>query len=183
MKIPANPSPPAFLTSPVFTDLDRDMMRRALGRAREAAALGEVPVGAVIYDHATGLILGEGHNRREIDRDPTAHAEVLAIHAAARTLGDWRMNHCSLAVTLEPCTMCAGAIVHARLGRLLYATPDPKAGACGSLMRLTEDPRLNHRVAPITPPADDPLATEAAELLRSFFRKLRSEPPPPANLR
>lgn len=150
-------------------DDDLAMMRRALSLARRAARAGEVPVGAVVYETATGRILGEGFNRRELDKDPTAHAELLAIREAAFTLGDWRLNHCTLAVTLEPCPMCAGLIVNARLGRLLYGATDPKAGAAGSLMRLTEDPRLNHRVTPIA----GVLADEAAALLKQFFADLR----------
>lgn len=144
-------------------------MRRALDLARHAAAMGEVPVGAVVYETATGRVLGEGFNRREADHDPLAHAELAAIAQAARSLGDWRLNACTLVVTLEPCPMCAGAIVNARLGRLVFGARDPKAGACGSLMRLTEDPRLNHRVTP----EGGLLEGECAEMLRAFFRSLR----------
>jgi tRNA(adenine34) deaminase len=151
------------------SDLDRAMMARALDLARQAQALGEVPIGCIIYETSTGRTLGEGFNRREVDHDPLAHAEILAIRAAAHTLSDWRLNNCTLVVTLEPCAMCAGAIVNARLGRLVYAAPDPKAGACGSLMTLTQDPRLNHRVTPIT----GVMAEESAELLRAFFKRLR----------
>ncbi|MBL9030799.1 MAG: nucleoside deaminase [Phycisphaerae bacterium] len=145
------------------------MMARALDLARQAASMGEVPVGAVVYETATGRVLGEGANRREIDHDPAAHAELLAIRAACAARGDWRLSDCSLAVTLEPCPMCAGLIVNARVGRLLFGAPDPKAGATGSLLRLTEDPRLNHRVTPI----GGVLADEAAAELRAFFRALR----------
>lgn len=145
-------------------------MRRALELAHRAAELGEVPVGAVVYEPSTGQIIGTGFNRREIDHDPLAHAEVLAIRAAALALGDWRLSAYALAVTLEPCAMCAGAIVHARLGRLVFGASDPKAGACGSLMRLTEDDRLNHRVAPIA----GLCAAESSALLKSFFARLRS---------
>ncbi len=148
---------------------DLDMMRRALQLADQAGAIGEVPVGCVVYHTASGRVLGEGFNRRECDHDPLAHAEILAIHAAARALGDWRLNECTLVVTLEPCPMCAGAIVNARVGRLVFGAPDPKAGACGSLMRLTEDPRLNHRVTP----EGGLLAEECAAKLREFFRSLR----------
>ncbi|MCE2925373.1 MAG: nucleoside deaminase [Phycisphaeraceae bacterium] len=109
------------------------------------------------------------HNRREVDNDPLAHAEVLAIRAAARVLGDWRLEGLTLAVTLEPCPMCAGAAVNARLARLVYAASDPKAGACGTLMRLTEDARLNHRITPI----GGLMAEESAGLLRGFFARLR----------
>ena len=146
-------------------------MARALDLARAAAAAGEVPVGAVVYETATGRILGEGANRRESAHDPLAHAELIAIAAACRTIGDWRLNHCTLVVTLEPCPMCAGAIVNSRVGRLVFGAMDPKAGACGSLMRLTEDPRLNHRVTPIT----GLLEAECSQLLKDFFKRLRAE--------
>jgi tRNA(adenine34) deaminase len=152
------------------TDADIAMMRRALDLARTAAAQDEVPVGAVVYETATGRVLGEAHNRRHLDKDPAAHAELLAIRAAAARIGDWRLNHCTLVVTLEPCTMCAGLIVNARLGRRVSGSDDPKAGACGSLMTLTEDPRLNHRVAPIR----GVLADESAALLREFFKSARN---------
>jgi len=144
-------------------------MARALHLARAAADTGEVPIGAAVYRLADGVILGEGHNRRETDNDPTAHAEVLAIKAAAAAIGDWRLEGCGIAVTLEPCPMCAGAIVNARLDRLVFGAGDPKAGACGTLMRLTEDPRLNHRVTPV----GGVMAEEAAALLREFFQRLR----------
>ena len=140
-----------------------------MGLARLAGGMGEVPIGAVVYNHQTGQVLGEGHNRREVDNDPLAHAEVLAIRAAARVLGDWRLEGLTLAVTLEPCPMCAGAAVNARLARLVYAASDPKAGACGTLMRLTEDARLNHRITPI----GGLMAEESAGLLRGFFARLR----------
>lgn len=155
---------------PRATDTDLAMMRRALDLARAAAAQGEVPVGAVVYDTKTARILGEGSNRREIDHDPAAHAELLAIRQAAHTLGDWRLDACTLAVTLEPCAMCAGLIVNARLGRLVYGAPDPKAGAVASLFTLTQDPRLNHRIEPIP----GVLAEDSAALLRTFFRALRN---------
>jgi tRNA(adenine34) deaminase len=152
------------------TSLDLAMMHRALELAQEAAGAGEVPVGAVVYETATGEVLGEGANRRECDADPSAHAEYLAIVNACKAVGDWRLNHCTLAVTLEPCAMCAGLIVNARVGRLVYGATDPKAGATGSLYRLTEDARLNHRVTPIR----GVLAGESASLLREFFRARRS---------
>lgn len=151
------------------TPLDITVMHRAIGLARAAAAAGEVPVGAIVYETATGRVLGEGSNRRETDHDPLAHAELIAIRAAAAALGDWRLFACTLVVTLEPCPMCAGAIVNARLGRLVFGASDPKAGACGSLMHLTEDPRLNHRLVPIS----GVLADESAALLRAFFARLR----------
>lgn len=144
-------------------------MGRALGLARLAGGMGEVPIGAVVYNHQTGQVLAQAHNRREVDNDPLAHAEVLAIRAAARVLGDWRLEGLTLAVTLEPCPMCAGAIVNSRLGRVVFGASDPKAGACGTLMRLTEDARLNHRTTPI----GGLMAEESAGLLKGFFARLR----------
>lgn len=152
-----------------ITYRDAAMMHRALELAREAAAAGEAPIGAIVFESATGRVLGTGRNRREEDSDPVAHAEVLAIRAAARAVGDWRLNHCTLVVTLEPCVMCAGAIVNARVGRVIYGAADPKAGAARALYRLLEDPRLNHRV----PPIPGVLAAESAALLREFFRARR----------
>ncbi|MFI4873488.1 MAG: nucleoside deaminase [Phycisphaerales bacterium JB061] len=152
-------------------ETDLEMMRRALALAREASAAGEVPVGAVVWETATGRVLGEGRNRREEDRDPSAHAEHIAILEASRAVGDWRLNHCSLAVTLEPCPMCAGLIVNARVGRVVYGADDPKAGACRSLYELTTDTRLNHRVE-LVPGV---LADEAGDLLRAFFRARRGK--------
>lgn len=150
---------------------ERDLaaMDEALGLARRAGELGEVPVGAVVYRTATGETLGRGFNRREADHDPAAHAEFVAIREACASAKDWRLNDCTLVVTLEPCAMCAGLIVNARVGRVVYGAGDPKAGAMGSLMRLTEDPRLNHRVAPV----GGVKAGESAELLRAFFRARR----------
>ena len=155
---------------PQPTELDLRMMRRALELAQEAAEIGEVPVGAVVYETESGMILGEGANTRETDKDPTGHAEHNAIESACRRIGDWRLNHCSLAVTLEPCPMCAGLIVNARVGRLVYGTDDPKAGCVRSLHSLCDDDRFNHR-AQIIPGV---LAEESSELLKSFFAKLRT---------
>ncbi len=151
------------------TAVDLKMMERALELARHAASIEEIPVGAVVYETATGAIIGEGYNLRHSQRDPSAHAELIAIRAAAKHVGDWRLDHCTLVVTLEPCPMCAGLIVNARLGRVVYGCADPKAGACDSLFRLTADPRLNHRVEPI----GGVMAAEAGELLKSFFRERR----------
>lgn len=148
------------------------MMRRALELAHEAEDVGEVPVGAVVWETETGKILGEGRNRREEDHSPTAHAELLAIQAACAVVGDWRLNHCSLAVTLEPCPMCAGLIVNARLGRVLFGADDPKAGACRSLYEITTDSRLNHRTQLIP----GVLGEQAATLLTEFFRARRRKP-------
>jgi tRNA(adenine34) deaminase len=145
------------------------MMRRALELAALASGQGEVPVGAVVYHTPSGRVMGEAYNLRETSGDPTGHAELLALREASRSMGDWRLNDCTLVVTLEPCVMCAGAIVNARVGRVVFGAADPKAGACGSLMRLTEDPRLNHRVTPI----GGVLAPECGELLRAFFRQRR----------
>ncbi len=151
--------------SETATPRDIEMMRRALELAAQGAGHDEVPVGAVVYETATGRVLGEAFNRRHLDKDPAAHAELLAVRQAAAAVGDWRLNHCTLVVTLEPCAMCAGLIVNARIGRLVYGCADPKAGAAGSLMKLTEDARLNHRVTPIV----GVLAAEASSLLKAFF--------------
>ncbi len=156
--------------TPTPTSVDLEMMARALVLARQAADVGEVPVGAVVYETATGRVLGEGFNLRHTRKDPTLHAELIAIRQAAQILGDWRLNDCTLVVTLEPCPMCAGLIVNARLGRLVFGCPDPKAGACGSLMSITTDARLNHRVTPIAGVMSD----DCAELLRAFFRSKRA---------
>jgi tRNA(adenine34) deaminase len=143
-------------------------MREALALAAEAALAGEVPVGAVAV--LEGRVVGRGRNRREEDRDPTAHAELLALRDAARTLGRWRLTGVTLVVTLEPCAMCAGAMVLARVDRLVYGADDPKAGAVGSLMDLSTDPRLNHRF----PVERGLLAEPCAEQLRAFFRLRRA---------
>ena len=155
--------------SPNQTDLA--MMRRALGLADQASAMRETPVGAVVYETATGAVLGEGYNRRETDKDPSAHAEHIAILRAARAVGDWRLNHCTLCVTLEPCPMCAGLIVNARIGRVVFGAADPKGGAVRSLYTLLEDDRLNHRCE-VT---EGVLAQESGDRLRAFFRSLRAK--------
>ncbi len=158
--------------------LDNRWMDEALDLARQAAALGEIPVGAVVVDfaqHPDGQLVGRGFNLRQRDADPSAHAEIVALRQAGRALNSWRLLHCTLYVTLEPCPMCAGAIVNARLPRLVFGCPDPKAGAVQSLFQLCSDPRLNHR-AVITPGIR---AAEAATLLRDFFaarRASRSRP-------
>lgn len=164
-------TPAARTLSAALLPHDEPMMRRAIDLARQAASLHEVPVGAVVYETASGRLLGEGFNRREIDHDPAAHAELIAIRAAAATIGDWRLSECTLVVTLEPCPMCAGLIVNARVGRLVFGCRDPKAGATGSLMNLTTDPRLNHRVEPI----GGVLEAECSALLKDFFRALRRQ--------
>jgi tRNA(adenine34) deaminase len=142
-------------------------MREALALAREAGGRGEVPVGAIAV--LGDRIVGRGVNCRESANDPTGHAELLAIQEAARTLGRWRLTGVTVIATLEPCAMCAGAMVLARIDRLVYAASDPKAGAVGSLMDLSQDPRLNHRF----PVERGVLAEEAGELLKSFFRARR----------
>jgi tRNA(adenine34) deaminase len=143
-------------------------MEAALGEARAAASEGEVPVGAVVaYE---GRIVGRGRNRTETAQDPTAHAEILAIGAAAQTLKSRRLDGCTLYVTLEPCHMCAGAIVLARIDRLVFGARDPKAGACGSLAMVPQDLRLNHR-AEVIPGM---LADECGAVLEAFFRNRRS---------
>jgi tRNA(adenine34) deaminase len=148
---------------------DEHWMRLALQQADIAAAAGEVPVGCVIVA-ATGEMLARAHNLRETDEDPTAHAEIIAIRAAARAIGTWRLEDTTLFVTLEPCLMCAGAIVNARVGRVVYGADDPKAGACASLFAIGEDTRLNHRF----PTARGVLAAESAARLRAFFGALRA---------
>ena len=142
-------------------------MREALKEARRAAAEDEVPVGAVVVKD--GRLLGRAHNQRERLRDPTAHAEMVAITQAAEAVGSWRLDGATIYVTLEPCPMCAGALVNARMGRLVYGADDPKAGACGSLMDLANDARLNHRL-PVTRGI---LAAECGGVLREFFRRRR----------
>jgi tRNA(adenine34) deaminase len=155
------------MTTAAFEPVDIVTMQLAIGEARAALEHDDVPVGAVVV--RGGQIIAARHNERELTGDPTAHAELLALRDAAREVGHWRLNDCTLFVTLEPCTMCAGACVNARLGRLVYATPDPKAGACCSNFGIHDGQVLNHRV-PIT---TGPCADEAAELLRAFFRARR----------
>lgn len=138
-------------------------MRRALELAAEAAAEGDVPVGAVVVHE--NQIVGEGRNTRERDADPTGHAEIVALRAAAATLGRWRLDGCTLVVTLEPCTMCAGAVVSSRVDRLVFGAWDEKAGAVGSLWDVVRDRRLNHRPEVLA----DVLPAESSQLLRAFF--------------
>jgi tRNA(adenine34) deaminase len=149
---------------------DQVWMTEALAEARRAADIGEVPIGAVVVRE--GEILGRGHNRREIDGDPLAHAEILAIREAASRMGGWRLSGATMYVTLEPCPMCAGALVNSRVHRLVYGAADPKAGYCGSLGNLVQDPRLNHRLE-VTAGV---LESESAALLRGFFASLRRRP-------
>lgn len=147
--------------------LDENYMRLALSLAETAAALDEVPVGAIMVKD--GLIVGTGYNRREGSRQATAHAEIDAIQMASRTLGTWRLSACTLYVTLEPCLMCAGAIYQARVSRVVYGAQDLKAGAMGSLYAIHEDQRLNHRL----PVESGILADDSAQMLKAFFRKKR----------
>jgi tRNA(adenine34) deaminase len=145
-------------------------MLQALDLARAAGAGGEVPIGCVVVHDPTSRVVGRGANRRVTDHDPTAHAEILAMREAGQMLGHWRLLDCTLYVTLEPCPMCAGAIVNARVPRLVYGCDDPKAGAVRTLYRLCEDERLNHRVEVHS----GVLANECGELLREFFRAQRA---------
>jgi tRNA(adenine34) deaminase len=147
---------------------DREAMEAALAEAGKAAEAGEVPIGAVAVRDAE--IVGRGQNRVLRDNDPTAHAEIVALREAAAALGNYRLNGCTLYVTLEPCAMCAGAMIHARIDRLVYAAPDPKAGAAGSVLSVLNHPRLNHQIMV----EQGILANESGELLRGFFRERRS---------
>ena len=144
------------------------MMERAISLARQAALNGEVPIAAIVYRGEE--ILAEAANNRERAADPTGHAEVVAIREAGRKLGEWRLSECSMVVTLEPCPMCAGATVNARIGRLIYGATDPKAGACETLYSIPCDPRLNHRVEM----HGGVLADRCVELLRAFFKERRA---------
>jgi tRNA(adenine34) deaminase len=149
------------------SNLDQEAMAAALSKAMLAAEAGEVPIGAIaVYN---GEIIAGGENRVLRDKDPTAHAEIVAMRSAAAVLGNYRLNGVTLYVTLEPCAMCAGAMIHARIDRLVYAASDPKAGAAGSVLEVLNHPRLNHQMV-----VDHGiLEREAAELLRGFFRERR----------
>ncbi len=150
-------------------DRDMEYMQMALEQARLAPTRGEVPIGAVLV--MDDDVLARVHNFREVWQDPTAHAEIVAIREAATRLGTWRLNGTTLYVTVEPCSMCAGAIIQARISRLVFATRDPKAGACGSVFNLPEEPRLNHKVEVLA----GLLERESQELIQAFFRQLREE--------
>ena len=155
-----------------FTSVDAaGWMSEALSEAVAAAAAGEVPIGCVVVHLPSGRTLARGQNRRERDADPTAHAEIVALRLAGAELGHWRLSDCVLAVTLEPCPMCAGAIVNARVPHVVYGCPDPKAGAVDTLLRLCSDPRLNHRVTSVT---SGVRADDAGRLLVEFFRRQRA---------
>jgi tRNA(adenine34) deaminase len=149
---------------PVDPEHDR-WMALALEEARAAPVHGDVPVGAVVVDVATGTVLARRHNERELTGDPTAHAEILALRDAARARGSWRLDGCALVVTLEPCPMCAGAVLAARVPVVVFGAADPKAGACGTLYNLAADPRLNHESRVVRGVGAD----AAGELLRGFF--------------
>ena len=148
---------------------DEVWMREAIAEARRAEARGEVPVGAVVVHE--GAIIARGRNEREISQDPTTHAEMIAIREAARVLGSWRLIDTTLYVTLEPCPMCAGALVNARVPRVVWGCSDPKAGATETLYTIGSDPRLNHRFECVT----GVLADECSELLTAFFAAIRSK--------
>ena len=150
-------------------EIDRRFMQRALDEARAALESEDVPVGAVVVHE--GHIIGRGHNQREMLQDPTAHAEMLALTAAADYLGRWRLDGCTIYVTLEPCAMCAGALVLGRIERLVYGASDDKAGACGSLFDIPRDQRLNHNIETVGGVLADP----SAQLLRDFFRRRREQ--------
>lgn len=154
-------------TAPLGTPADETMMGRALELAAAASEAGEIPVGAVVFKGND--IVGTGGNQREADDDPTAHAEIVALRDAGRTLGRWRLDDCTLIVTLEPCPMCAGALVNARIGRLVYGVTDPKAGAAGTLYDIPTDTRLNHRM-PVTAGVRE---DECLALLQTFFKRRR----------
>lgn len=144
-------------------------MREAIELARQAESLGEVPIGCVVVHDQTARVVGRGYNRRQTDHDPTAHAEILALRQAGQALGHWRLLDCTMYVTLEPCPMCAGALVNARIPRLVYGCDDPKAGAVKTLYQLCEDGRLNHRVVVQA----GVLAEECGQMLQDFFRAQR----------
>lgn len=145
-------------------------MEAAINEARKAESLGEVPIGAVIVKNET--IIGRGHNLREQNKNPLAHAELIAIREASLTLSAWRLMECTLYVTLEPCPMCAGAIVQSRIPTLVYGTADPKAGCCGTLMNLLQETRFNHQTTVISGVRQ----AECSQQLTQFFRRLRNKP-------
>ncbi|GGG87033.1 tRNA adenosine(34) deaminase TadA [Paenibacillus radicis (ex Gao et al. 2016)] len=148
---------------------DQAWMQYAIEEARKAEQIGEVPIGAIVVKD--GEIIGRGYNLRETKHDPTAHAEMVAIREACEKIGAWRLLDCTLYVTLEPCPMCAGAIVQSRIKRVVYGTDDPKAGCAGTLMNLLQEPRFNHE----TELTSGVLQTECATLLTQFFRNLRKQ--------
>ena len=154
------------------TRYDVQMMRRALALAEQAALANEVPIGAVVC--RDGQVLAEAHNQRESDSDPTAHAEIVALRRAAAAVGSWRLDGCTMVVTLEPCPMCAGALVNARVSRLVYGTADPKMGCVDTLAQLCTERRFNHRLEVIR----EVMAEDCADVLQRFFQARR---PPTAS--
>jgi tRNA(adenine34) deaminase len=152
-----------------FSSLDQERMLEAMAEARSAEAAGEVPVGAIVVS-ASGNVIARGNNRVLRTSDPTAHAEIVALRLAGALLGNYRLSGCTLYSTLEPCAMCAGAILHARISRLVYAAPDPKAGACGSVLSVMNHHALNHRVELVS----GLFAEECGMMLTEFFRAKRS---------
>jgi tRNA(adenine34) deaminase len=165
-------TPANIIRSAVPQDIVKfaSLMAEAIAEARLAGMAGEVPIGCVVYHDPTGEVIGRGSNRRARDSDPTAHAEIVALRQAGQRRGDWRLEDCTLIVTLEPCPMCAGAIVNARISSVVYGCTDPKAGAVQSLFQLCSDARLNHR-AQVT---GGILALECAALLKEFFAAQRA---------
>ena len=159
-----------------ITDKDLEYMQLALEHARLAPARGEVPIGAVLV--LDGQVLAQVHNFREAWLDPTAHAEVVAIREAATRLGTWRLTGTTLYVTIEPCSMCTGAIIQSRIARLVFGAKDPKAGACGSVFNLPEERRLNHQVQVV----GGVMERESQELMQAFFKRLRDDVGEPAGL-
>lgn len=164
----ADPSPLDLGPELDPAEFDRAMMRRALELAHQARSLGEVPVGALVVRDR--WLVSQAFNLRETNHDPTAHAERLALELAGRALASWRLERCTVYVTLEPCAMCAGAMVLARVERLVYGAADPKAGACESLYQIAADPRLNHQISVTS----GVLAKECGEILTEFFQERRS---------
>lgn len=151
----------------MLSNQDEFWMREAIAEAKKAERLGEVPIGAVVVKE--GVIIGRGHNLRETQHNPISHAEIIAIQQASQVLDAWRLLDCTLYVTLEPCPMCAGAIVQSRIKRVVFGTHDPKAGCAGTLMNLLQEPRFNHE----TELTGNVLQEECADLLTQFFRALR----------
>ncbi len=153
-----------------MTFTPEQLMQLAIAEAKKAESIQEVPIGCVIWHEPSQRIIGNGHNTRHTEKNPVGHAEIIAIQQAAKALNDWRLEECTLAVTLEPCPMCAGAIVNARIPKIIYGCADAKAGAVRTLFRLCDDPRLNHQVQVI----ESILADECANLLRGFFQAQRA---------
>ncbi len=148
---------------------DLRFMKEAMKQAKKAYETGEVPIGCVIVENSTGRIIGRGYNRRNTDKTTLAHAEITAIKKASKVMGDWRLEGCTIYITLEPCPMCAGAIVQARLDRCVYAAPSDKAGCAGSVVNLLEEPGFNHQVALTKGLMEE----ESQALIKRFFKELR----------